>query len=179
LALIKAASSSLLSTQLQVGPEETPILLHPIDDETDRRNALVEDLLDMSRLETGPWRSCPAPPKSENSSMPPWPASIQKPKGVTVLIDLRVPALDADPMLIERVVANLVDNAFRHGAGMPVGVEAGALAGRVDIRVIDDCTGIGPADRDFVFRPFQRLVDSVKRTGLRLAVSRGFAKAVG
>jgi two-component system sensor histidine kinase KdpD len=102
-----------------------------------------------------------------------------KTQGVTVLIDLRVGEFRADPMLTERVVANLVDNALRHGAGMPVGVEAGALAGRVDIRVIDAGTGIGPADRDFVFRPFQRLIDSVKRTGLGLAVSRGFAEVVG
>jgi two-component system sensor histidine kinase KdpD len=60
-------------------------------------------------------------------------------------------------------------------------VEAGAVAGRVDIRVIDHGPGIRPADRDLVFRPFQRLGDSANRSGvgLGLAVSRGFAEAVG
>ena len=53
LASIKAASSSLLSDQLTFGPEETRILLQTIDDESDRLNSLVENLLDMSRLQTG------------------------------------------------------------------------------------------------------------------------------
>ncbi len=53
LASIKAASSSLLSDQLEFGPDETAILLQTIDDEADRLSALVENLLDMSRLETG------------------------------------------------------------------------------------------------------------------------------
>ena len=53
LASIKAASSSLLSDQLSFGPDETRILLQTIDDESDRLNSLVENLLDMSRLQTG------------------------------------------------------------------------------------------------------------------------------
>jgi signal transduction histidine kinase len=48
------------------------------------------------------------------------------------VIEPGVLALDADPMLIERVVANLVDNALRHGVGMSVRVEAGAVADRVE-----------------------------------------------
>ena len=53
LASIKAASSSLLSDQLEFGPDETRILLQTVDDEADRLNSLVENLLDMSRLQTG------------------------------------------------------------------------------------------------------------------------------
>ena len=98
-----------------------------------------------------------------------------------MVVDPPVPQLETDPVLLERVVANLVDNALLHGAGRAVRVEAGAVAGRVDIRIIDHGPGIRAADRDLVFRPFQRLGDSANRTGvgLGLAVSRGFVEAVG
>jgi two-component system sensor histidine kinase KdpD len=69
-------------------------------------------------------------------------------QGTTVVIEPGVLALDADPMLFERVVANLVDNALRHGVGMSVRVEAGAVADRVEIRVAAHGTGIRPADPD-------------------------------
>src|ERR1019366_7611332 len=102
-------------------------------------------------------------------------------EGVGVAVDASVPGLETDPVLLERVVANLVDNALVHGAGTSVRVEAGAVAGRVDIRVIDHGPGIRPADRELVFRPFHRLGDTSNRfgVGLGLAVSRGFVEAVG
>jgi two-component system sensor histidine kinase KdpD len=100
---------------------------------------------------------------------------------VTVAISPGLPLIDTDPVLLERVVANLVDNALMHGAGKDVRVEAGEVAGRVDIRVIDHGPGVRVADRERVFLPFQRLGDSANRAGvgLGLAVSRGFAEAVG
>jgi two-component system sensor histidine kinase KdpD len=62
-----------------------------------------------------------------------------------------------------------------------VRVEAGTVAGHVDVRVIDHGPGIRQADRDLVFRPFQRLGDTENHAGvgLGLAVSRGFIEAVG
>jgi len=181
LASIKAASSSLLSTQLQFGPEETAILLHTIDDETDRLSTLVENLLDMSRLETGAMEVLSRTTDVGELVDAALASLGPRAHDVTVVMEPGVPLLVTDPVLIERVVANLVDNALLHGAGKPVRVEAGAVAGRVDIRVIDHGPGIRPADRDLVFRPFQRLGDSANRTGvgLGLAVARGFAEAVG
>jgi len=181
LASIKAASSGLLSDQLDFGPEETAILLHTIDDETDRLSTLVENLLDMSRLETGSMevlsRTTGVRELIDGALVSLGPRA----SGVAVSVEPSVPPIETDPVLVERVVANLVDNALLHGADHPVRVEAGAVAGRVDIRVIDHGPGIRPVDRDRVFLPFQRLGDTENRTGvgLGLAVSRGFAEAVG
>jgi two-component system sensor histidine kinase KdpD len=181
LASIKAASSSLLSTQLQFGPEETAILLHTIDDEADRLSTLVENLLDMSRLETGAMEVLSR--TADVGELVDAALASLGPRGlrVAVAIEPATPLLRTDPVLVERVVANLVENALLHGADNLVRIEAGAVAGQVDIRIIDHGPGIRTADRDVVFRPFQRLGDSATRTGvgLGLAVSRGFAEAVG
>jgi two-component system sensor histidine kinase KdpD len=181
LASIKAASSSLLSEQLTFGTEETSILLHTIDDEADRLSSLVENLLDMSRLETGAMevlsRSTDVAELIDAALVSLGPRA----DTVTVAVEPPMLNLETDPVLVERVVANLVDNALLHGAGKAVRVEAGTVAGRVDIRVIDHGPGIRATDRDLVFRPFQRLGDTANRSGvgLGLAVSRGFAEAVG
>ena len=90
--------------------------------------------------------------------------------------------VEADPVLLERAIANIVDNALRFAPpGEPIRVEAGAIAGRVDLRVVDTGPGIPPDARDQVFRPFQRLGDSPGGTGvgLGLAVARGFVLAMG
>ena len=91
--------------------------------------------------------------------------------------------MTADPALLERAVANLVENAVAHSPpGGPVRVEAGEVAGRVLIRVVDRGPGIALADRERVFQPFQRMDDSPSHgagVGLGLAVARGFTRAMG
>ncbi len=181
LAGIKAASSSLLSDQLDFGPEETHILLQTIDDESDRLSSLVENLLDMSRLETGSMDVL-----HESTDVNELIASAIEslgPRGaeVTVEIPSALPRVRTDPVLLERAVANLVDNSLIHARGRGLRIEAGPVAGRVDIRVIDRGPGIRREDRDLVFRPFQRLGDSESRVGvgLGLSVARGFVEAVG
>ena len=87
LASIKAASSSLLSDQLSFGPDETRILLQTIDDESDRLNSLVENLLDMSRLQTGSMEVLDQEHRRDtSSSRRPWPAS--GPRGDEVAVDI-------------------------------------------------------------------------------------------
>jgi len=87
-----------------------------------------------------------------------------------------------DPALLERAVANLVENALRYAPReVPVRVEAGRVDGHVDLRVIDAGKGVPPADRERVFRAFQRLGDNPNGSGvgLGLAVARGFIEAMG
>jgi two-component system sensor histidine kinase KdpD len=86
-----------------------------------------------------------------------------------------------DPVLLERAVANLVDNALVHAGGSGLRIEAGAVAGRVDLRVVDHGPGVRPEDRELMFRPFERVGDSEDQSGvgLGLAVARGFVEAVG
>ncbi|HKF92873.1 MAG TPA: ATP-binding protein, partial [Acidimicrobiia bacterium] len=88
----------------------------------------------------------------------------------------------ADAALLERAVANLVDNAVTWSpSDQSVLVEASAIAGRVDLRVVDRGPGIPADQRERVFLPFQRLGDQSNGTGtgLGLAVARGFVDAMG
>ena len=181
LASIKAASSSLLSDQLEFGPDETRILLQTVDDEADRLNSLVENLLDMSRLQTGSMDVL----HQSTDIVELIDAAVDSlgPRGDQVVVDVEddLPRIHTDPVLLERAVANLIDNALVHAGGSGLRIEAGPVAGRVDIRVIDRGPGIRPEDRDRIFRPFQRLGDSENHggVGLGLAVARGFVEAVG
>ncbi len=181
LASIKAASSSLLSDQLSFGPDDARVLIETIDDEADRLNAMVENLLDMSRLRAGTMdiidQSCDVAEIVE--------AAVDSlgPRGdpVQVAIPAALPHIRTDPILLERAVVSLIENALVHAAGSAVRVEAGSVADRVDIRIVDRGPGIPREDRERVFRPFQRIGDSEKRVGvgLGLAVARGFVQAVG
>ena len=94
--------------------------------------------------------------------------------------------MQADPALLERALANLIENALNFSPPeSPVRVEAGYVAqadgpGRVDLRIADRGPGIPPAERERVFRPFHRLDDhpGVLGVGLGLAVARGFVEAM-
>jgi two-component system sensor histidine kinase KdpD len=181
LASIKAASSSLLSKQLTFGPEETEILLRTIDDESDRLSSLVENLLDMSRLQTGSVKVLDVAVDVKDvvdaalTSLGPRAAAVSS----DVPDDL--PRVRTDPVLLERAIANLVDNALVHAGGSGLRIEAGAVAGRVDLRVVDHGPGIPAEHRELIFRPFERVGDGEDQSGvgLGLAVARGFVEAVG
>jgi two-component system sensor histidine kinase KdpD len=181
LASIKAASSSLLSAQLHFGPEETEILVRTIDDEADRLSTLVENLLDMSRLQTGSMDITDQPVVVGDVVDAALASLGPRVAGVRADIPDDLPQVRADPVLLERAIANLIDNALVHAQGAGLRIEAGAVAGRVDLRVIDHGPGVRPEARDVVFRPFQRSGDSENRVGvgLGLAVARGFVEAVG
>lgn len=181
LASIKAAASGLLSDQLSFGPDETKMLLRIIDDESDRLSNLVENLLDMSRLQTGAVNTddCAIDVGEVVGSA----LAGLGPRGERVIVHVpaTLPRVRTDPVLLERAVANLIDNALIHAHGPGLRVEVGCVAGRVHVRVVDQGPGIRPEHRDTVFQPFQRLGDSDNRTGvgLGLAVARGFIEAVG
>jgi two-component system sensor histidine kinase KdpD len=87
----------------------------------------------------------------------------------------------ADPGLLERSLANVVENAVRHGGAEPVRISARSVAGAVELRVTDRGPGVPDAAKSRMFEPFQRLGDRPRGdgVGLGLAVARGFAEAVG
>ncbi|HZQ86153.1 MAG TPA: sensor histidine kinase KdpD [Acidimicrobiales bacterium] len=181
LASIKAAATSLLGVDVTFDRETTTDLLQTIDLEADRLNLLVGNLLDMSRLQTGSL-VVSARPVGVDEVVAGAIASVQGAESVRVDVPESIPEVLVDPALLERAVANLIENALRYAPrDTPVRVEAGRVDGRVDLRVIDAGTGVPTADRERVFRAFQRLGDNPNGSGvgLGLAVARGFVEAMG
>jgi two-component system, OmpR family, sensor histidine kinase KdpD len=182
LASIKASATSLLSDDVNWDPAAEHDLLKTIDIEADRLNSLVGNLLDMSRLQTGS-----LPISARGVGLEEVVAGAVSSLGasetaVETDVPETLPLIHVDPALLERAVANLVENAIRHApAGRPVRVIAGQVGDSVDLRVIDTGPGIPRDERDRVFRPFQRLGDNPNGAGvgLGLAVAKGFVEAVG
>lgn len=182
LASVKASVSSLCQDDVTWSPEETKEFLSTITEETDRLIVLVTNLLDMSRIQAGvvqpAWGSV-----GLEEVVPAALASLgRQAEAVDAELDETLPPVRADAALLERAVANVVGNAARFTpAGRRVRVEACAVDGRVDVRVIDHGSGIPPVDRERVFQPFQRRDDhhAGEGVGLGLAVARGFVNAMG
>ncbi len=186
LAAAKAAVTGVLSTDVRLTPEDQRELLTAADESLDRLAALVDNLLDLSRLQAGvmPVRVQPVF-LDEVVAL----AVDHADPGHRVVIDLAddVPLVEADPGLLERVLANLVENAVRHSpagpgaAGPDVLIGASRLAQRVEVRVVDRGPGIPSEALDRVFQPFQRLgdTDNTSGVGLGLALARGLTEAMG
>ncbi|KOU35391.1 histidine kinase [Streptomyces sp. WM6378] len=176
-----AAITSLRSRDVDFSDEDRDELLATADESMARLGRLIDNLLDMSRLQAGALTlRLRATALSEVlptalESLPP-----EAPR-VDVQCPPGIPPLLADPPLLERVVANLLSNAARHTPpGETVLLTASTLAERVEVRVIDRGPGLPAEDRERAFVPFQRLGDTDNTTGvgLGLALSRGLAEAM-
>ncbi len=182
LATIKASLTSLLETGVAWSPEETRSFLRAAVDQTERLNRMVGRLLDASRLQAGAVHVF-FRPVGLDELVPSAISSLgQGPERVIVDISESLPPVQTDPDLLERVVANLVENALTWSpAYQTVRVSAGQVAGRIDLRISDRGPGI-PADaRETAFQRFQRFGDAPNKqgVGLGLAVSRGLLEAMG
>ncbi|MFD5569158.1 ATP-binding protein [Streptomyces cadmiisoli] len=172
-----AAVTSLRSRDVEFTAEDRDELLATADESMAKLSRLVENLLDLSRLEAGVLRLNLRPTSLEEVL----PAALSDITGVQVGEVERVPQVLADPPLLERVIANLVSNAGRHApVGTKVLVTASVLAGRVELRVVDRGPGLPAADRERLFEPFQRLgdTDNTSGLGLGLALARGLTEAM-
>jgi two-component system sensor histidine kinase KdpD len=180
LASIKASASSLRQTDIEWSEQDRADFLETIEDETDRLTALVSNLLDMSRLQAGVLQPLLRSVNLEEV-VPAAIASLgERAYGVVYDVPETLHPVRADAALLERVVANLVENAMRFSPGdRPARITAGRVHDRVDLRVIDHGPGIAAGSREQVFQPFQRLGDrGGSGVGLGLAVARGFVRAM-
>jgi two-component system sensor histidine kinase KdpD len=182
LSAAKAAVESLRSREVAWTPSDREELLATADESLDRLDRLVENLLDMSRLQAGVLGLSLQPVALEDVV----PRAIDDlgPLRTRVEGDISVelPEIQADPALLERVLVNLMTNAVRHSPpDQSVLITASHHDDLVEIRVIDRGPGIPPEARDRVFLPFQRLGDRDNGTGvgLGLALSRGLTEAMG
>jgi two-component system, OmpR family, sensor histidine kinase KdpD len=183
LAGIKAAVSSLRSDDVAWSEEDQAELLKGIEEGADRLDHLVGNLLDMSRLQTG--TVTPLIREIDLDEVVPM-ALVGVPEdSVELDVPETLPMVAVDPGLLERSVANLVENAVKYSppdeAGPTVFVAASALADRVEVRVVDRGPGVPDSAKERIFEPFQRYGDAPRGAGvgLGLAVARGFAEAMG
>lgn len=182
LASIKAASTTLLADDVELSADAVHQLQKTIDEEADRLNELVTNLLGMSRLQAGVLQ--PATTDIGVDEVVSRAVAGLGDRGRDVVVDVPddLPRIHADPALLERAVANVIDNALAWSPDdQPVRVQAGAAGGEVHVRVVDRGAGIPRDQRERVFQPFQRLGDrsSGAGVGLGLAVARGFVEAMG
>jgi two-component system sensor histidine kinase KdpD len=140
-----------------------------------RLSRLIDNLLDLSRLEAGAAASRPEWSSIEEVLTA---ATEHVPDGQFKLaLDGDLPPVRADAAQLERAFANLFENAQRHSGGHPVSVRARDVGGRILIRVVDRGPGIPKAHQERIFEPFYR--SGSRGSGLGLAIVRGFVEANG
>lgn len=187
LAAAKVAVSSLRAEDVAFSPEDTAELLATIEESIDQLTALVGNLLDSSRLAAGVVRPDLRRVYLEETVQR---ALVSIGKGATgfyrsaidrVKVDVGDAVVMADAGLLERVFANLIDNALRYAPNCVVRVNAGRVGDRVLINVIDEGPGIPKGTEDQIFEAFQRMGDHDNTTGvgLGMSVARGFVEAMG
>uniref|UniRef100_UPI00405352E5 ATP-binding protein n=1 Tax=Microbacterium sp. LWH13-1.2 TaxID=3135260 RepID=UPI00405352E5 len=157
-------------------------LLATADESLATLSSLVTDLLDVSRVQAGVL----AVSTMRLDVAGPVLAAVDElglgPSDVELALDAGLPAVSADPVLLQRVLVNVIANAHRHSpADSRVIVSTSTIGDHVEIRVIDRGSGVPAEKRDEIFQPFQRLGDTDNTTGLGLglALSRGFAEGMG
>lgn len=179
LAAIKAAAGSLLQADLTADPTVRQELVLTIDREVDRLNRIIENLLDMSRLEAGVVRP--------NKQLYPLADLVNDVVGrmrplaadhrVVVDVPEDIPPVPLDYVQVDQVLSNLLENAFKYAPpGTEVRVTARQVDGAVRVSIIDHGPGIPPEEQARVFDRFYR---GARGIGLGLAVARGLVEAHG
>jgi two-component system, OmpR family, sensor histidine kinase KdpD len=179
LTTVGALGSSSVTT------EERAEMVADIGEAAERLARLVDDLLDMSRLEART-----AEPRVEWCSVEEVVMAavddVARPPGTFALsLDAELPLIRADAAQLERAFANLLDNSARYADGNPVSVRARAVGARILVRIVDRGPGVPAAEAQRIFEPFYRAPargggrDGHRGSGLGLAIVRGFIEANG
>ncbi len=183
---IKGFATTLLADDVQWPLESQRDFLQTINEETDKLGDLIEQLLDLSRLEAGALRITPKPQTIDriiNTAM----AQLQTVTArhqLDLVVAADLPVLFVDGDRIAQVLTNLVGNAVKFSpAQTTITVSAARVGSEVQVDVADQGRGIAAADRMRIFEPFQQLDDRglnrIKGAGLGLAISKGLVEANG
>jgi two-component system, OmpR family, sensor histidine kinase KdpD len=179
LASIKASVSSLRQTDVHWSPDDQAELLANIEQNADRLDALVGNLLDMGRIQAGslePFLRATAVDEVAPVAL----RGLDDADHMMLIVPEDLPLVRADPGLLERVLANLFSNALRHSPpGRHPLLRAREDGTRVVIDVVDHGTGVPAESKELIFEPFARLDARLPGVGLGLAVAKGFAEAMG
>jgi two-component system sensor histidine kinase KdpD len=179
LASIKASVSSLRQTDVSWSEDDEAELLANIEQNADRLDALVGNLLDMSRLQAGslaPFLRATAIDEVAPVAL----RGLDDADHMLIVVPDDLPLVRADPGLLERVFANLFSNALRHSPpDQRPSLRARQDGDRVVLDVIDHGCGVPAELKERIFEPFARLDERSPGVGLGLAVAKGFAEAMG
>jgi two-component system sensor histidine kinase KdpD len=171
LTAIVAAGDALSSPALQ--ESDRAELVDTIIEESARLTRLVDQLIDLARLQAGA-----AEPRADWISLDEVIRAAVEDSGaparVRLVIAPDLPLLRADATQLRRAFANLIENALRYSGDLPVSVRARISGGRILIRVVDQGPGISPVEQERIFMPFYG-----HGSGLGLAIVRGFVEANG
>jgi two-component system sensor histidine kinase KdpD len=179
---IRGAADTLGSAWDRLTPATRADLLASIKEDAARMTRFLANIMDLTRLESGQV----APRLSPVQAVDVVDAAIARvPDTGHVLVNLPpdLPALRADPALLEQVLVNVLDNAVRYAPlGSAVMIRGSAGAGQVSLEIIDEGIGIPPDDLPHVFDSFYRARRGDRTapgTGLGLAIARGMMEAMG
>ena len=185
LASILGSATSLSARGDAMEAADRAALLRTIQEEAERLNRFIGNLLDMTRLESGPIE-----PRTSFADLSDVVGAVLHRAGkilarhkVQVALEPDLPMLDIDVVLFEQVLFNLLDNAAKYApAGSLIRLAAWRDHGAVVIQLADEGEGLPPEDIERVFEKFYRGRGSDGRpagTGLGLAICRGFVEAMG
>ncbi len=184
LASITGAASTLLDGEARLDAATRRDLLEALHEEADRLNRLVQNLLEMTRLEAGALQ-----PQTEWHSVEEVVGAALGRFGkalahriVTARIPPELPLVPMDDVLIEQVLTNLIDNVIKYTpSDSPIEITAGDTGGAVLIEVADRGPGLRPGEEQEIFEKFHRAErgPSVRGAGLGLAIARGIVRAHG
>jgi two-component system, OmpR family, sensor histidine kinase KdpD len=181
LAAAKASVSGLLADDVELSEADQRELLDGADTSLDRLSSLVDNLLDVSRVQAGAMPVVLRPTAVEEVVAQALDDVGLHGQRVRVEVPDDLPPVYADAGLLERVLANLMTNAARFSpADQPVLLCARTFRDSVDVLVVDHGPGVPASRRDDVFQPFQRLGDTsnTEGLGLGLALARGLVEAM-
>jgi len=181
LASIKASVSTLRQTDVVWTEADEEALLATIEDGADRLDVLIGNLLDMSRLATGSLQPFLRPTSVEEVA-PAALLGLAPASSVRMAVPDDLPLVRTDPVLLERVLANLFANALAHSPdGRPPALHAYPAGDSVLLEVSDHGPGVADEFKLRMFEPFERLDERASGTGvgLGLAVAKGFLAAMG
>ena len=180
---IKGAVSALLTTQLK--PEATHEMLTVIDEESDRLNRLVAQAVEMAQLETQEVRMIFSPQRLSamiHETIDTYKSNLNE-HIVTVTLPPDLPEVDADPVWIQKLLGNLLENAVKYSAArQPIYVSAELRGQGVACSVADRGAGIDPMEQSLIFDKFYRARNRANHTpgtGMGLAICRAIAEAHG
>jgi two-component system, OmpR family, sensor histidine kinase KdpD len=180
LTAILASADALASPSLSLAPEDRQALAQTIQSETARLDRVVGQLLDLSRLEAGavePHRELWHVDELVGQALAGLGAEAAR---VRLEVGSETPPVEVDAAQVERVLANLIDNALHYspaGSGVVVRAEPGATELR--LHVVDSGPGLPAEEREALFQPFRRGTAGQRGSGLGLSIARGFAEANG